>query len=617
MSNNPYFGSPTSSSSGGTGADPHQGPWNAVTVYSLGDTVGHDGVIFISDTDGNVANEPELNANGQSSTIGWSVYGAKGLKGDKGDQGDAGADGADGQNGADGADGADGETPTLTDNGDGTYTIATSAESVVVSDGAKGDQGDQGETGLAGADGADGADGETPTLTNNGDGTYTIATSTQSIVLSDGADGANGADGADGANGADGADGADGETPTLTDNGDGTYTIATSTESIVLSDGAKGDQGDAGADGANGLNGEDGETPTLTDNGDGTFTIATSSQSITFADGVDGEDGVGTAGFVPHEATADPDQTVFVMPSEYDDVRVTVDGAGQAPSSYTKNSPNVEFAEAFEGGELVVFDLFTDLQNYAGTVAGPQGAQGEKGDTGDAGADGETPTLTDNGDGTYTIATSTESVVLSDGAKGDTGDAGADGTDGADGETPTITNNGDGTYTIATSAESVTLSDGADGADGANGADGETPTLTDNGDGTYTIATSTQSVVLSDGAKGDTGDTGATGPEGPAGPDGSNLTVEEYNTGARSAGSAQRNWLFYSTGAADSTITVDAGMPVGYVVSVAKGAAGNPTMVLPAGDSNIGSGMTATAIGEVITATKVGATTWLMTGDGA
>jgi hypothetical protein len=196
-----------------------------------------------------------------------------------------------------GPSGQDGETPTLTDNGDGSYTVSTSSQSITISDGAQGPEG------------------QAPTLTDNGDGSYTISTSSQSITIYDGAQGDTGADG---------------ETPSLTDNGDGTHTVATSTQSITISDGA---QGDAGADG---------ETPTLTDNGDGTHTVSTSTQSITISDG---SPGINWRDVYDPDAIYNKKDGVFFGGSSW---RSTVDNN----QGVTPNKQNAEWVLIAEGGAI-------------------------------------------------------------------------------------------------------------------------------------------------------------------------------------------------------------------------------------------------------------------------
>lgn len=77
-----------------------------------------------------------------------------------------------------------------------------------------------------------------------------------------------------------------------------------------------------------------------------------------------------------------------------------------------------------------------------------------------------------------------------------------DGKDGADGITPTITVNPDGSYTISNGTDSVTIRDGENAP---------IPTVTDNGDGTYTVTDgSGNSIVVRDGEDGKNGEDGYT-----------------------------------------------------------------------------------------------------------
>lgn len=76
---------------------------------------------------------------------------------------------------------------------------------------------------------------------------------------SDGANGADGANGVDGADGADGKNGEDGSSCHVTDNGDGSATIACDDGSeAVVSDGRDGTDGENGSNGADGEHGENG-----------------------------------------------------------------------------------------------------------------------------------------------------------------------------------------------------------------------------------------------------------------------------------------------------------------------------------------------------------------------
>ncbi len=222
-----------------------------------------------------------------------------------------------GEDGDAGAPGEDGSSCTVTDNGDGTATIACDdGTEATLSDGEDGDAGEVGPPGDSctvidhddgtktlrcedgtrvtltdgapgvdgrrGAPGEDGAPGADCSAADNGNGTYTITCGTDSVTLSDGADGQDGANGRDGANGQDGTNGQDGADCSAADNGDGTYTITCGSDSVTLSD---------GADGQDGTNGQDGADCSAADNGDGTYTITCGSDSVTLSDGADGQDG--------------------------------------------------------------------------------------------------------------------------------------------------------------------------------------------------------------------------------------------------------------------------------------------------------------------------------------
>lgn len=87
------------------------------------------------------------------------------------------------------------------------------------------------------------------------------------------------------------------------------------------------------------------------------------------------------------------------------------------------------------------------------------------------------------GDG-HTVE-SLDDIKAQDGAKGDKGD------------TPTITTNPDGSYTISNGSKAVTIKNGL------NGDDAPIPTVTDNGNGTHTVTDGAgNSIVIADGADG-------------------------------------------------------------------------------------------------------------------
>ena len=121
-------------------------------------------------------------------------------------------------------------------------------------------------------------------------------------------------------------------------------------------------------------------------------------------------------------------------------------------------------------------------------ACGGTDAEGAPGPSGTDGAQGTSCSITDNGDGTKTIAcedgTSVDVLDGDQGTTGSTGDVGATGTTGdaglpgmagSAGTSCSITDNGDGSKTIdCEDGTSVLVSDGAQGADGVEGADGVT-----------------------------------------------------------------------------------------------------------------------------------------------
>ena len=128
---------------------------------------------------------------------------------------------------------------------------------------------------LTGCEGPAGAPGTSCSIADNGDGSATIScTDGSAITVENGKDGTNGTDGTDGTDGADGADGSNGSSCTVTDNLDGTKTIACEDgTTVTVSDGT------------------DGKSCTVVDNGDGTDTITCSDgTSVTVSDGADGKD---------------------------------------------------------------------------------------------------------------------------------------------------------------------------------------------------------------------------------------------------------------------------------------------------------------------------------------
>ena len=291
-------------------------------------------------------------------------------------------------------------------------------------------KGDKGETG------ANGADGKSPvvTMTDNGDGTYSIT-----VRNGDGSESTTKV-----------KDGKDGKTATITttDNPDGSHTITvtnpdgTTKETVVK-------------------NGKDGKTPKVevTDNNDGTHTVKVTDGdgNVTNAiikDGKDGKAATATTNENPdgsHTVTiTNPDGTKneFVVKNGRDGVD------GRTPTASVRDNG--------DGSHTIV-------------ITNPEGVTTET-----TVRDGKSPkvTITDEQNGTHKISvlngdgTITETIIK-------------------DGKSPvaTVTDNHDGTYTIRVENGNGTVSE-------TTVRDGKSPTakVVDNGDGTHTIT-----VVNSDG----------------------------------------------------------------------------------------------------------------------
>ena len=291
-------------------------------------------------------------------------------------------------------------------------------------------KGDKGETG------ANGADGKSPvvTMTDNGDGTYSIT-----VRNGDGSESTTKV-----------KDGKDGKTATITttDNPDGSHTITvtnpdgTTKETVVK-------------------NGKDGKTPKVevTDNGDGTHTVKVTDGdgNVTNAiikDGKDGKAATATTTENPdgsHTVTiTNPDGTKneFVVKNGRDGVD------GRTPTASVRDNG--------DGSHTIV-------------ITNPEGVTTET-----TVRDGKSPkvTITDEQNGTHKISvlngdgTTTETIIK-------------------DGKSPvaTVRDNQDGTYTIRVENGNGTVSE-------TTVRDGKSPTakVVDNGDGTHTIT-----VVNSDG----------------------------------------------------------------------------------------------------------------------
>ena len=291
-------------------------------------------------------------------------------------------------------------------------------------------KGDKGETG------ANGADGKSPvvTMTDNGDGTYSIT-----VRNGDGSESTTKV-----------KDGKDGKTATITttDNPDGSHTITvtnpdgTTKETVVK-------------------NGKDGKTPKVevTDNNDGTHTVKVTDgdgnvTNAVIKDGKDGKAATATTTENPdgsHRVTiTNPDGTKneFVVKNGRDGVD------GRTPTASVRDNG--------DGSHTIV-------------ITSPEGVTTET-----TVRDGKSPkvTITDEQNGTHKISvlngdgTTTETIIK-------------------DGKSPvaTVTDNHDGTYTIHVENGNGTVSE-------TTVRDGKSPTakVVDNGDGTHTIT-----VVNSDG----------------------------------------------------------------------------------------------------------------------
>ena len=365
-------------------------------------------------------------------------------------------------------------------------------------------KGDKGETG------ANGADGKSPvvTMTDNGDGTYSIT-----VRNGDGSESTTKV-----------KDGKDGKTATITttDNPDGSHTITvtnpdgTTKETVVK-------------------NGKDGKTPKVevTDNNDGTHTFKVTDEdgNVTNAIIKDGKDGK-TANITTTEnpdgshtiTVTNPDGTTkeTVVKNGKDGktpkVEVTDNGDGTHTVKVTDGDGNVTNAIIKDGKDGKAATA-TTTENPDGshtvTITNPDGTKNEfVVKNGRDGVDGRTPTASvrDNGDGSHTIVitnpegVTTETTVrdgkspkvtITDEQNGThkisvlNGDGTITETIIKDGKSPvaTVTDNHDGTYTIRIENGNGTVSE-------TTVRDGKSPTakVVDNGDGTHTIT-----VVNSDG----------------------------------------------------------------------------------------------------------------------
>ncbi|WP_420790193.1 putative Ig domain-containing protein [Streptococcus sp. K0074] len=362
-------------------------------------------------------------------------------------------------------------------------------------------KGDKGETG------ANGADGKSPvvTMTDNGDGTYSIT-----VRNGDGSESTTKV-----------KDGKDGKTATITttDNPDGSHTITvtnpdgTTKETVVK-------------------NGKDGKTPKVevTDNNDGTHTFKVTDEdgNVTNAIIKDGKDGK-TANITTTEnpdgshtiTVTNPDGTTkeTVVKNGKDGktpkVEVTDNGDGTHTVKVTDGDGNVTNAIIKDGKAATATTTENPDGSHTVTITNPDGTKNEfVVKNGRDGVDGRTPTASvrDNGDGSHTIVITnpegvTTEITVRDGKSPKVtitdeqngthkisvlnGDGTITETIIKDGKSPvaTVTDNHDGTYTIRIENGNGTVSE-------TTVRDGKSPTakVVDNGDGTHTIT-----VVNSDG----------------------------------------------------------------------------------------------------------------------
>ncbi|OFC71823.1 hypothetical protein [Alteromonas confluentis] len=221
----------------------------------------------------------------------------------------------------------------------------------------------------------------------------------------------------------------------MTNNGNGTYTISTDTMSIIIRDG------------------NDGDIPTVTDNGDGTYTIeGANGQTVTVSDG---EPGYSPTKGVDYFDGLNGDFVSYIYRNS---INKPATPSGGSFDGSTENFPNgwtdTRTAPAEGYRRWVSTVRYSDngdgtwMKRTAWSEAAPDF---EKGDPGPA------PTVTDNGNGSYTITSGEDSITILDGAAGDI---------------PTFTDNGDGTYTITNAlGETITVRDGDDGFSPQKGVD--------------------------------------------------------------------------------------------------------------------------------------------------
>lgn len=226
-----------------------------------------------------------------------------------------------------------------------------------------------------------------------------------------------------------------GDTPTITTNPDGSYTISNGVDSVTVKDG------------------DNAPIPTVTNNNNGTYTIEDGSgNSITVKDGdtpikgVDYFDGV-NGDYVSFIYRSNPVKPATPTGGSFDGTTESLPGIwSDTPTDYTAPEKRWVSSKRYRhnGTKWVAVGNWSEPVVHA-----------EKGDKGD------TPTFTTNPDGSYTISNGTDSITVKDG-------------DNA--PIPTVTDNGNGTYTINDgSGNTITVSDGytpqkgIDYFDGLNG----------------------------------------------------------------------------------------------------------------------------------------------------
>ena len=460
-----------------------------------------------------------------------------------------------GDKGETGANGADGKSPvvTMTDNGDGTYSITVR-------------NGDGSESTTKVKDGKDGKT-ATITTTDNPDGSHTITVTnpdgttketvvkngkdskTPKVEVTDNNDGTHTVKVTDGDGNVTNAIIKDGKaaTATTTENPDGSHTVT-----ITNPDGTKNEFVVK-----NGRDGVNGRTPTASvrDNGDGSHTIVITnpegvttettvrdgkSPKVTITDEQNGThkitvlNGDGTTtetiikdGKSPVATVRDNQDGTYTIRVENGNgtVSETTVRDGKSPTAKVVdngdgthtvtivNSDGTTTTTTVRDGKSPKLEVI-DNNNGSHTIK-VTGADGKETNT--TIFDGKSPkaNIVDNGDGTHTLT-----IVDSDGREYKS--VIKDGKDGKDGVSPTVTvkNNNDGTHTVT-----ITNPDGSK-TDMVikDGKDGKSPKVSveDNGDGSHTITIinsddSVTKIVVKDGKDGKDGRDGKDGKDGNCG----------------------------------------------------------------------------------------------------